>query len=596
MWFVVCSCALVLCVPSDANGQTQPQAAGKTLDELEAYLKASRAELGARLSKEDQEARTPPTVQQGEISDGEKRFLEIEAIINERRLQRERELLEIPKTPERVPGAPPRVTPLRIDDPLEPLPSTLPSPSSDAVAMGEALLLSDVIASTYRAYPEIEMARLEARVTGGQTTTAYGAYDTHLDYYTLNKPVGYYENSRNGVSLSRQLWWGGYAMAGYRIGRGTFEPWYKELQTNKGGEFHAGWVQPLLQGRAIDPYRVELFQANLNQQAVKPEIQQNILSASFDASIAYWKWIEAGNVLLAQERLLELAVKRNDGLQKLLDRGLATRQELSINAQAISERQLKVYESRLKFRDTAFKLAIFLRDEAGSPMLANPDWLPSDFPRLIELPPQNFEEEFAGAQERRPELALLNIEIQKLRWDVQLAQNQMLPNVDFTVRGIQNVGSPATIIDDKGEFILESGLVGGVPIQRRKARGKIESTLAKIQQVEQKRWLQLNKIEIDLRAARNAVDISRDMVIRSEQLLRETQQTLEYFRRDFAAGNRDFIFLLGQEAKATEAEIKLLDSERDYFIALSSLQVTLGLDPLEQSLNLDTLAQQPESK
>jgi outer membrane protein TolC len=190
----------------------------------------------------------------------------------------------------------------------------------------------------------------------------------------------------------------------------------------------------------------------------------------------------------------------------------------------------------------------------------------------------------------------LNIEIQKLRWDVQLAQNQMLPNVDFTVRGIQNVGSPATIIDDKGEFILESGLVGGVPIQRRKARGKIESTLAKIQQVEQKRWLQLNKIEIDLRAARNAVDISRDMVIRSEQLLRETQQTLEYFRRDFAAGNRDFIFLLGQEAKATEAEIKLLDSERDYFIALSSLQVTLGLDPLEQSLNLDTLAQQPESK
>ena len=138
--------------------------------------------------------------------------------------------------------------------------------------------------------------------------------------------------------------------------------------------------------------------------------------------------------------------------------------------------------------------------------------------------------------------------------------------------------------------------MGGVPIQRRKARGKIESTLAKIQQVEQKRWLQLNKIEVDLRAARNAVDISRDMVIRSEQLLRETQQTLEYFRKDFAAGNRDFIFLLGQEAKATEAEIKLLDSERDYFIALSSLQVTLGLDPLEQSLNLDSLAQQPDSK
>ena len=57
-----------------------------------------------------------------------------------------------------------------------------------------------------------------------------------------------------------------------------------------------------------------------------------------------------------------------------------------------------------------------------------------------------------------------------------------------------------------------------------------------IRRNEQKRWLQLNKIEVDLRAARNAVDVSRDMVIRSEQLLRETQQTLEYFRKDFAAG------------------------------------------------------------
>jgi outer membrane protein TolC len=199
----------------------------------------------------------------------------------------------------------------------------------------------------------------------------------------------------------------------------------------------------------------------------------------------------------------------------------------------------------------------------------------------------DFETAFLEAQQRRPELAMINIDLQKLRWDLELARNQTLPNLDFTIQGVQNVGDPATTLNDKGDFILESGVMGGVPVQRRKARGKIESTLAKMQQVEQKRWFMTNKIEMDLRVARNALEVSRDMVLRSQQLLRETRETLDYFRREFASGNQDFLFLLAQEAKATEAQIKLLDAQREYYISLARLQAVLGLDPLEQSLNLD---------
>lgn len=546
-----------------------PKISGKTLDELEQMLKAARIELGQQLTEQDKIQNAP--VQSDPLWNGEKRFLELEAIIQQRRDQRQEELLQLPKAQ-----------------------TTEAEPSTDRTAqagelqqLGEALLLADVIASTFRSFPEIEIARLEANVARGEVTQASGAYDLHLDYFSLNQPVGYYENSRSGVSLSRQLWWGGYALAGYRVGRGFFEPWYKERETNKGGEFRLGWVQPLLQGRAIDPYRVSLFQANLNQQAVGPEIQQNVLGASLAAASAYWAWVEAGNVLRAQEQLLDLAMKRNEGLNKLLERGLSTRKELAINAQTISERQLKVFELRQKFRDTAFKLAVFLRNENGTPMLARPEWLPSDFPQISDVELLDFETAFLEAQQRRPELALINIDLQKLRWDLELARNQTLPNLDFTIQGVQNVGDPATTLADKGDFILESGVMGGVPVQRRKARGKIESTLAKMQQVEQKRWFMTNRIEMDLRVARNALDVSRDMVIRSQQLLRETRETLDYFRREFASGNQDFLFLLAQEAKATEAQIKLLDAQREYYISLAKLQAVLGLDPLEQSLNLN---------
>jgi len=544
-------------------------------------LKDARAELGQQLTEQDKQQKTPP--QTDPLWNGEKRFLELEAIIQKRRDQRQEELLQLPKAPlePRLENKPEVIRNVPADNQVDAL------KMEELGQLGESLLLADVIASTFRSFPEIEIARLEANVARGQVTQANGSYDLHLDYFSLNQPVGYYENSRSGVSLSRQLWWGGYAIAGYRIGRGYFEPWYKERETNKGGEFRVGWVQPLLQGRAIDPYRVALFQANLDQQAVAPEIQQNVLGASLAASIAYWDWVEAGNVLRAQEQLLDLAIKRNDGLNKLFDRGLSTRKELAINAQTISERQLKVFESRQKFRDTAFKLAVFLRNEDGTPMLARPEWLPADFPGITPLELQDFETAFLEAQQRRPELALINIDLQKLRWDLELARNQTLPNLDFTIQGVQNVGDPATTLNDKGDFILESGVMGGVPVQRRKARGKIDSTSAKLQQVEQKRWFMINKIEMELRVARNALDVSRDMVVRSQQLLKETRETLEYFRREFASGNQDFLFLLAQEAKATEAEIKLLDTERDYYIALAKLQAVLGLDPLEQSLTLD---------
>ncbi len=453
--------------------------------------------------------------------------------------------------------------------------------------MRDRLALSDVIASTYRAFPLIESARLQSVVARGQTTSALGAYDYKLDYYSLNQPVGFYETSRSGVSVARQLWWGGYASAGYRIGRGQFEPWYKERETNKGGEVRVGWIQPLLQGRAIDPMRVELFQSNLNRQGVSPEIQQNILSASLDASRAYWQWVESGNVLIATKRLHDLSLERGQALERKFAAGLGSRQEVAINAQTISERQIKVFDAQQKFKNAAFKLGIFLRDDSGNPMMASADWLPTDFPSIGELPPGDFEADYQSAQMQRPELALVQIEIQKLRWELSLAHNQMLPSVDFTIQGVQNMGDPATPLNDKGEFQLESGIVGNVPVQRRKARGKIDAALAKLQQLEQKRVLQLNKIEVDLRTARNDLEMTRQEVARAQQLVQETTEVLNYFRKAFDAGNRDFLFLLQQEAKVTEAEIRLLDSERDFFSSLATMQAALGLDPLEQSLVLE---------
>ena len=462
-----------------------------------------------------------------------------------------------------------------------------PTLESDAQALGKQLQLSDVIVSTYRAFPLLEIARLQSGVAAGQQLSAVGAYDVKLEYYSLNTPVSFYETYRNGIGVARQLWWGGYASAGYRIGRGEFEPWYKERETNEGGEFKLALVQPLLQGRAIDPARVELFQANLRRQAVGPEIQNQILLAGQDAARAFWLWVEVGNVLKVQERLLDIAIQRGVQLEEARAVGAESEVRVALNAQLIFGQELKRNETRQKFRDTAFKLSLFLRDEFGNPLLAPPEWLPKKFPAVTPITAGDFEAALRSALNSRPELALIELEQQSLRWDLSLARNQLLPNVDFTIQTTQDAGAGASTINDKGDLQVEAGIIGGVPIQRSKARGKIQSTDTKIMQMEQKRSWQRNKIEVELRTALNALDIAQRNVIAAREALKQANIVVDIFRLSLKQGQTDFLLLLQQEVKANDSEVKLLEVERDFFIALAAMQAALGLDPLDSASNFN---------
>lgn len=456
------------------------------------------------------------------------------------------------------------------------------------VGLPSKLSVADVVASLYRCYPEIIRAREEFRRTDGELLSTWGEFDLKLKGYTLNEPTGVYENHRHHIGLARRTWWGGYLSAGYRIGRGDFQPWYKERETDKGGEFKLGWVQPLLRGKAIDPQRVALFQASLARQASEPFVQQAILDSARTASETYWKWVMAGNVLRGQRELLTLAETRGKQFEEGLEAGKFAEIDVILNQQLIAERRVKVLESQRKFQAAGFKLALYLRDDACQPMLAAEQWLPTRFP-LTARPEGDLQEDISAALVQRPEPRMLQIEMQQVRLDLQLACNDLLPAVDFVAEASQDVGIPASSSDDKGEFLLVVGLQGEVPIQRRKARGKIQSSNAKISQLQQKLVLQRNKIEAELRTAYNALVLSSDVVDQAEISLRAAIESLSRYRFAYNQGKIDLIYLNLLETKANETEIKLIEAQANWFIALAQMQAALGLDPLEQSVLVSEL-------
>ncbi len=456
-------------------------------------------------------------------------------------------------------------------------------------AQTEVLRLDDVIASLYRSFPVIQQATLERNRAAGQIVGAYGAYDTKLQGYSLSEPTGFYRNYRNGIGVARQTWWGTYLSAGYRVGRGDFPTWYKERETNNGGEFKLAMEVPLLQGRAIDAQRVGVFQASLAQQAAEPLIQQAILNSSAEAALAYWEWISAGAVWKAQRELLALAETRGEQFEIGFKADKYAEIDLIFNQQLIAERRGKAFESEQKFRATGFKLSIFLRDEAGQPIVPNDAWLPEYFPEAQPVPTNDYMQDLAAALSRRPEPMLLRLEIQNINFDRQLANNNLLPRLDMITEASQDTGKPSSTSNDKGRFELMVGVQGEVPLQRRYARGKIQETTAKIAQLNEKLRLQQDKIGAELQTAHNALVISLQVIQQAELALLTATETLSRYRFGFDRGKVDLIYINLLESKVNETEIKLVEAQRNAFMALTAMQAALGLDPMDQAMLISSL-------
>lgn len=453
-----------------------------------------------------------------------------------------------------------------------------------------ALTLADVIASLYRSYPEIARARLERDRTNGEITSAYGAFDTKLHAHTISEPTGFYENYRHGIGAARQTWWGGYVAAGYRVGRDDFQPWYKERQTDEGGEFKIAWSQSLLQGRAIDANRVAVFQASLSRQTADPLVQQAILESADQAASLYWEWVYAGAVLQAQHELLDLAEKRNKQFEVGVKAGKFAEIDLILNQQLVAERRAKSLEAEQKFQANAFKLGLYLRNDNGQPLVPEVAWLPNRFPIVAEPRQANLQQDLDDALARRPELRILQLEIQRLQVERQLYCNDMLPQLDLITEASQDIGAPATSADDKGQFELILGLQAEVPIQRRKSRGKAQATLAKIAQTNQKLRLYRDKIAADLQTSYARLTLAAQIVEQAEISLRAAFDSLDRYRFAFEKGKIDLIYLNLLETKANETEIKLVEAQRNWFQALAATQFVLGLDPLDQAIAISQLA------
>jgi outer membrane protein TolC len=461
-----------------------------------------------------------------------------------------------------------------------PGPDLVDLPRPEVLRPPDPLELRDVIASVQQSYPLLISIMQERVIAAGKQLTSRGEFDLLAKGFGIAAPEGFYQNYRNGIALDQPLFHGGYLYGGYKIGDGKFQPWFKERETNEGGEFSLGFGTPLLKDRAIDKRRAELFQADLARQAVEPVIRAELLEFVRVATQVYWGWVAAGQSLLAQRELLQNAQDRVKQIEtRVIEGDLAPIARIN-NDQLIAARETKVIEAERKLQESAIKLSLFYRNPRGAPVIPDNSRLPSDFPPAQSPDREMIDSDIARALDASPLLAELELVAEQVRVELSNAENMMLPKLDARALASKDIGAEASPTGDKTPFELEAGLFGELPLQRRGARGKIDAAQGKLAQINAKRRFVVDKTVAAVQDAYSALLAAAGRIERANANLRLARRTLELGRIQFDAGDIDLVDLNIFEKAATDAQLLLITAEADFFVAMANYRAILAIDPL----------------
>lgn len=430
-------------------------------------------------------------------------------------------------------------------------------------------------------FPVIREAIAARTVASGEVLSAWGAFDHKLDGYSNSQPLDFYENYWHSLGVKRDTYWGGQVFAGYRVGRGVFEPWYLERETNEGGEFKAGFIVPLARDRGIDMNRAELWRSQLERRRVEPEIRAILIGSIRDATIAYWQWVAASANYRVAENVLQLGLNRKRFITLQAEKGAIPDIDVTDNERIIVSRAAKLTDARRKLEQSAVKLSLFLRDEFGMPVLLPVEAATVTFPDALDPNDWGEQAEISFAQANRPELDELQVARRQLAVLLRQAYNETRPEIDAGVLVGQDVGAPSSSKRDKSELEVEATMMLSVPLERRKALGKARQLRGKIAKIRAKTQFVSDKITVEAQVAHAALTAAAERVEQTTEGLELAEKMQAVEERLYESGQSNLLNLNLRELQAAEAALAQVGALFDYHIAMADYAAALGFETVD---------------
>jgi len=426
------------------------------------------------------------------------------------------------------------------------------SATATATAAGGALELPTVLRSVSAHHPLLRAEQLGTRVARAKADAARGHWDPSLSIHANALRLGYYENQQLGATVKQSTpLWGARLEAGYRLGTGEYPAYKGELQTLSSGELRAGIEVPLWKDGPIDARRAAIRSSALRQDAQQCEQRATLIDLQRAAAEAYYRWVAAGHETRIQQALLDVAEERNEALMARAELGSVPPILVTDNERLVLDRRSKLVEAKRAFADAALQLSLFLRSEDLTTTTPAESALPERMPRSVPLLASEVGVDEAAALRQRPEIRTLRREREAAQVDLDLAENQVAP--DLVARGYVSrdfgVGS---------ETLAGTELLVGVrfemPLLLTTARAKSSEARARVDQWRARERNLTDAIRATVARARVSVDAARRQAALAHEQVSAARQLARAERERFVNGASDLVVVNLREIAAADAE------------------------------------------
>lgn len=436
------------------------------------------------------------------------------------------------------------------------------------------LELKDVLESVRKHHPLLLAVLEERKTADADLLSAQGAFDPSIKLGLSNRAAGYYEGNKFGATLDQPLVSnGGRIFGGYRRSDGRIPVYEGDELTLSNGEFSFGGELPLLRDGPIDRRRANIQRFEIQGGIADASIEDRLISLSRGATNLYWDWVAAGKRVEIFKKLLEVAEARNTQISKRVSHGDLPAFDLSDNQRQVYQRQAQLVQANRVLQNIAFELSLFLRDLSGAPVTPTQEQLPVKLVSLKMIPSGTEEELILEATKRRPEIKRIDNQRLQNQIEISLAENQMLPRLDFQVMASQDSGRGSNTLEE-GE--VKAGVKVDLPLRVRTAEGRKGAAEAKDRELARLLQFQTERISTEIKDSLNAIRLVIDRFDFAKKEIRTAKELEEGERTRFNLGDSNLIFINLREQTAAEAALREIEAFLEYQKSVAAFRAAMA--------------------
>ncbi len=406
-------------------------------------------------------------------------------------------------------------------------------------------------------HPIVFQSDIVQRTGEALVRAARGNFDPKL-FGDINqkyfKDKQYYSRANGGITIP--TWFGISGEAGYTVNDGVFlNP---ENRVPDAGLWYAGLRLELGNGLIIDKRRAELKKAKIYRESNEQEQRMMLNQLRLDASLAFWKLLQAYQKVEVYSNALRNARERFQGIVRTAEFGDRADIDTVEAKILVQDREIVYMEALTKLQNAEAQVELYMWTQGSIP-LEMENVVPMVGNKTLErmeTKPDGIDSLLAN----HPYLLLNQFKMEQSQVEIQLKREQLKPKLTLKYNAI----SEPINNNPFSEYAIENYTWGAkiaYPILTRKERGNLQLARLKLEDQKLKNNLigaELNyKVQVvwnDYQLAFDQMNLYRN-IVENNTTMYNSELTL------FNLGESSVFMINSRENKLLKSQIKLIEVE-----------------------------------